>query len=401
LRELYVKNPRSFRLFCPDETNSNKLGAVFEVEKRCLVGEVLDDDEKVSQVGRVMEVLSEHNCEGWLEGYTLTGRHGLFASYEAFTMIVASMVAQHVKWLEVCSELPWRTKLPSLNILLTSTCWRNDHNGFSHQGPGFMDTLLTKQGLIARCYLPPDANCLLAVADHCFRSQSFVNLIIIDKQPQLQYLTLDEAVAHAKAGVSTWKWASNDTPSSPPDLIFACCGDIPTMETLAAVSWLRKKAPSLRIRVVNVLDVLCLYLPSRHPHGLSPERFVELFTDSTDVVFAFHGYPGAVHMLLHGRPRGDRFHVRGYMETGTTTTPFDMVVLNRMSRFHLVKEGLHRVKVAGGVKGGGVVDVEGLSGECDEWLKRHKEYTTAHFDDLPEIKEWVWDGEKLGGGEKQ
>ena len=290
MRDLYVANPKTFRLFCPDETNSNKLGAVFEVSKRCLVGKVLDEDEEVSTSGRVMEVLSEHNCEGWLEGYTLTGRHGLFASYEAFAMIVASMVSQHVKWLEVCSELPWRTKIPSLNVLLTSTCWRNDHNGFSHQGPGFMDTLLTKQGLIARCYLPPDANCLLAVADHCFRSQNYVNLIIIDKQPQLQYLSLDDALAHAKAGVSIWRWASNDSDSAPPDLIMACCGDIPTMETLAAVSWLRKKAPALRLRVVNVIDALSLYQPDRHPHGITRERFVELFTESTEVVFAFHGY---------------------------------------------------------------------------------------------------------------
>ena len=417
LRDLYVGNPKSFRLFCPDETNSNKLGAVFEVEKRCLVGQVLEGDEKVGTMGRVMEVLSEHLCEGWLEGYTLTGRHGLFASYEAFTLIVASMVSQHAKWLEVCSELPWRTKLPSLNILLTSTCWRNvryrhnhhshprppslhssthnfaltsvssqDHNGFSHQGPGFMDTLLTKQGLIARCYLPPDANCLLAVAEHCFKSESYINLIIIDKQPQLQYLTMDEAYAHAKAGISVWQWASNDDGKSP-DVIFASCGDIPTMETLAAVSWLRQKAPALRVRVVNVLDVLALYLPERHPHGVSVERFEELFTPETEVVFAFHGYPGAVHMLIHGRPRVDRFHVRGYQENGTTTTPFDMVVLNRMSRFHLIKEGLERL----GAEGREKVDVAGLMRECDEWLVRHKEYTTTHFDDIPEIKEWAWD----------
>ena len=434
LRDLYLANPKTFRLFCPDETNSNKLGAVFEVEKRCLVSKVLEEDEEVSTSGRVMEVLSEHLCEGWLEGYTLTGRHGLFASYEAFSMIVASMVSQHIKCqsahtphytdsaepsryhsvappacitsltshtplslvcfftttgLEVCSELPWRTKLPSLNILLTSTCWRNDHNGFSHQGPGFMDTLLTKQGLIARVYLPPDANCLLAVSDHCFRSQSYVNVIIIDKQPQLQYLSLDDALAHAKAGISIWRWASNDSDAAPADLIFGCCGDIPTMETLAAVSWLRKKAPHLRLRVVNVIDALSLYLPERHPHGVTRERFVELFTESTEVVFAFHGYPGAVHMLIHGRPRVDRFHVRGYNENGTTTTPFDMVVLNRMSRFHLIKEGLKRL---GEEAKGRAGDVTALAAECDEWLKRHHEYTTTHFDDLPEIKEWVWDG---------
>ena len=387
LRDLYASNPTSFRLFCPDETNSNKLAAVFETEKRCLVGNTQGDDEALSSGGRVMEVLSEHNCEGWLEGYTLTGRHGLFASYESFTMIVASMVSQHIKWLEVCSELAWRTKVPSLNILLTSTCWRNDHNGFSHQGPGFMDVLLSKQGLIARCYLPPDANCLLAVADHCFRSESYVNLIIIDKQPQLQYLSLEDARIHAKAGVSTWKWASNDD-GAEPDLVFACCGDVPTMETLAAVSWLRVHAPALRTRVVNVIDALSLYQPYRHPHGVSNDRFVELFTRDKHVVFAFHGYPGAVHMLMHGRPNPDRFHVRGYNEHGTTTTPFDMVVLNRMSRFHLIIAGLSRLGH------GHAVDVAGLTAKCTAWLERHRKYCTTFFDDIPEIKEWVWNSDK-------
>ena len=254
-----------------------------------------------------------------------------------------------------------------------------------------MDTLLTKQGLIARCYLPPDANCLLAVSEHCFKSENFINLLIIDKQPQLQYLTMDEAYAHAKAGISAWHWASTDDATHPPDLVFACCGDIPTMETLAAVSWLRQKAPSIRVRVVNVIDVLALYRPERHPHGVTAERFVELFTTDTEVVMAFHGYPGAVHMLIHGRPRVDRFHVRGYQENGTTTTPFDMVVLNRMSRFHLIKEGLKRL----GGEARGKVDVEGLGKECDEWLKRHKEYTTTHFEDIPEIKNWKWDKEHL------
>ena len=393
LRDLYVENPHSFRLFCPDETNSNKLGAVFEVEQRCLVGTVVAGDEKVSTGGRVMEVLSEHNCEGWLEGYTLTGRHGLFASYEAFTMIVASMVSQHIKWLEVCTELPWRTKLPSLNILLTSTCWRNDHNGFSHQGPGFMDTILTKQGLIVRCYLPPDANCLLAVAEHCFASQHYVNLIIIDKQPQLQYLSLEAARAHAKAGAGKWDWASNDGADTP-DVVMACCGDIPTMETLAAVSFLRRKAPQLKIRVVNVLDALTLYIPERHPHGLTAERFAELFTEDVEVVFAFHGYPGAVHMFLHSRPNAQRFHVRGYTEHGTTTTPFDMVVLNRMSRYHLVMEALARLDMARVAQGGAGLDVKALTAECEDMLKRHREYSTTHFDDLPEIKDWVWEGEQ-------
>jgi xylulose-5-phosphate/fructose-6-phosphate phosphoketolase len=257
-----------------------------------------------------------------------------------------------------------------------------------------MDTILSKQGLVARCYLPPDANCLLAVAEHCLQSSNYVNLIIIDKQPQLQYLSLAEARQHCKEGVSVWKWASNDSEGET-DIVMACCGDIPTMETLAAVSWLRKKAPTLRIRTVNVVDALSLYRPERHPHGIKNERFSEIFTADTEVMFAFHGYPGAVHMLLHGRPRADRFHVRGYNEAGTTTTPFDMVVLNKVSRFHLVKDGLKRLDIKKlTARGAAVPDVAKLTAECDEWLKRHHEYSTTQFDDIPEIKEWVWEGEQ-------
>ncbi len=381
-RDLYVKNRTTFRLFCPDETTSNRLGAVFEVEKRCLVERTLENDDHVSPSGRVMEVLSEHNCEGWLEGYLLTGRHGLFATYEAFALIVASMTTQHAKWLDACTELPWRTPIPSLNILLTSTCWRNDHNGFSHQGPGFMDTILSKKGTVARIYLPPDANCLLQVADHCFRSRNYVNLVIIDKQPQLQWLDIDSARAHCAAGASVWQWASNDD-GQQPDVILACAGDIATLETIAAAWWLRKKAPGLRVRVVNVVDLMALFSPSQHPHGMTHERFAELFTSETHVVFAFHGYPGAVHQVLHGRPAADRFHVRGYREEGTTTTPFDMVVLNETSRFHLVIEALRRAKRL-------PEHADLLIDECKDMLKKHAVYVREHFEDMPEIAQWTW-----------
>jgi xylulose-5-phosphate/fructose-6-phosphate phosphoketolase len=382
LRDIYRDNPTSFRLVCPDETNSNRLGAVFETQQRCLVAPVQAGDDHVSPDGRVMEVLSEHNCQGWLEGYTLTGRHGLFATYEAFALIVASMASQHAKWLETCIELPWRASVPSLNYLLTSTCWRNDHNGFSHQGPGFMDTILSKKGSVARVYLPPDANCLLAVADHCLRSKDHVNLIIIDKQPQLQWLDLEAARAHFEAGASTWSWAGTH-PHQTPDVVLACAGDTATLETLAAAAWLRQHAPELAVRVVNVVDLMTLPTPAAHPHGMSPERFDELFTHDAHVVFAFHGYPGSVHQLLHGRGNVDRFHVRGYREEGTTTTPFDMVVLNQTSRFHLVELALKfaRIKPA---------QSELLQRECHAALARHHEYVRACFEDLPEIREFRW-----------
>ncbi|WP_394844156.1 phosphoketolase family protein [Pendulispora brunnea] len=380
LRDTYRKNPSNFRLFCPDETNSNRLGAVFEVESRCLVERTIPTDERVSPEGRVMEVLSEHNCEGWLEGYLLTGRHGLFATYEAFALIVASMATQHAKWLDSCEELPWRVPVPSLNILLTSTCWRNDHNGFSHQGPGFMDTIISKKGTVARVYLPPDANCLLSVADHCLRSKNHVNLIIIDKQPQLQWLDLDEAREHCERGASVWQWASS---VGQPDIVLACAGDIATMETLAAVAWLRARAPEMRVRVVNVVDLMSLFSPDEHPHGMTEERFVDIFTPDIDVVFAFHGYPGAVHQLLHRRTHASRFHVRGYREEGTTTTPFDMVVLNDTSRFHLVMEALRRTRHP-------PPGADRLIDECRAILKHHANYVREHFEDMPEIRDWVW-----------
>ncbi len=383
LRDVYRDNPDNFRLFCPDETNSNRLGAVFEREQRCLVAPPVDGDEHVATDGRVMEVLSEHNCEGWLEGYVLTGRHGLFATYEAFALIVASMATQHAKWLESCEELPWRAPVPSLNVLLTSTCWRNDHNGFSHQGPGFMDTVLSKKGQVARIYLPPDANCLLSVADHCLRSKNYLNLIIIDKQPELQWLELGAAQEHCARGVSIWEWASIDEGRAP-DVVLACAGDSATLETLAAAAWLRQKAPKLRVRVVNVVDLMKLFPADAHPHGMPDDRFVEIFGHETPVIFAFHGYPGTVHQVLHGRPRPDRFHVRGYREEGTTTTPFDMVVLNRTSRFHLVIEALRRVPTP-------PANANLLSDECHALLKAHAAYVREHLEDMPEVRNFRWE----------
>ncbi len=384
LRDLYVENPTTFRLMCPDETNSNRLGAVFEVENRCLMEPTGPSDDHVSAEGRVMEVLSEHNCEGWLEGYLLTGRHGLFATYEAFALVVASMATQHAKWIEMSASLPWRAPVPSLNYLLTSTCWRNDHNGFSHQGPGFMDTILSKKGTVARVYLPPDANCLLSVADHCLRSHDYVNLAIIDKQPQLQWLDMDTARVHCQQGASIWSWAGTETPDAKPDVVLACAGDTATLETMAAASWLRAAVPGLRVRVVNVVDLMSLFSQEEHPHGMSDARFRELFTDDVDVVFAFHGYAGAVHQLLHGRPKPERFHVRGYVEEGTTTTPFDMVVLNGMSRFHLAAEALKRAT--------GVSHLDDHLKNCAERLVEHRRYVLEHFEDLPEIRGWTWSG---------
>jgi xylulose-5-phosphate/fructose-6-phosphate phosphoketolase len=382
LRDLYAANPTSFRLVCPDETSSNRLGAVFEVSDRCFQEPALATDDHVSPEGRVMEILSEHACQGWLEGYLLTGRHGLFATYEAFALVVASMATQHAKWLEMTEALPWRAPIPSLNYLLTSTCWRNDHNGFSHQGPGFMDTITSKKGTVARVYLPPDANCLLSVADHCLRSRSYVNLIIIDKQPHLQWLDAAEARAHCERGASVWPWAGTET-ADPPDVILACAGDVPTLETLAAAAWLREHAPELRLRVVNIVDLMTLFSPREHPHGISDDAFVRLFTRDVDVVFSFHGYASAVHQLLHARPNAHRFHVRGYKEEGTTTTPFDMVVLNETSRFHIAMDAIRRSRRL-------LPDAERLTDACRAMLARHAAYIAEHLEDLPEIRNWVW-----------
>ncbi|NMO57291.1 phosphoketolase family protein [Actinoplanes sp. TBRC 11911] len=382
MREIYTRNPDTFRLFSPDETNSNRLGAVFEVSDRAFMERVTPDDVAIGPDGRVMEVLSEHNCHGWLEGYTLTGRHGLFATYEAFAMVSASQTVQHGKWLQEAAHLPWRAKVPSLNVLLTSTAWRNDHNGFSHQGPGLIQVVLNQRGDVARVYLPPDANCLLSVADHCFRSRSYVNLIVIDKQPQLQYLTMDEAVAHCTRGAGIWEWAGTDDGSSDPDIVLACAGDVVTMETVAAAQILRDRLPGLRVRVVNVVDLMTLIRPKDHPHGMSETLFTELFTDTVDVVFAFHGYPGGIHQLVHGRPDADRFRVRGFIEQGTTTTPFDMTVRNRASRYHLVMDAINNARrlPRGATE---------LKAWCESQLRRHEAYVVEHLEDMPEVRDWA------------
>jgi xylulose-5-phosphate/fructose-6-phosphate phosphoketolase len=384
LRDVFARNREqaNFRLTCPDETNSNRLGAVFEVENRMLVEPLIDIDDHVAHDGRVMEILSEHNCQGWLEGYLLTGRHGLFASYEAFAMVSASMTVQHAKWLEAARDLPWRAPVSSLNVLLTSTCWRNDHNGFSHQGPGLIDVVLSKKGTVSRIYLPPDANCLLSVADHCLRSRDYVNLIVIDKQPQLQWLDMDSARQHAARGASVWPWAGNEHGIGP-DVVLAAAGDIVTMETLAAAELLRRYVPQLEFRVVNVIDLMALFPADRHPHGMDEGSFADLFTDDTDVVFAFHGYQAAVHDLIHGRPLPGRFHVRGYREEGTTTTPFDMVVRNEVSRYHLCMEALRRARRA-------PMGCETLIEHCDEMLRRHEAYIVEHLEDMPEVRDWRW-----------
>jgi xylulose-5-phosphate/fructose-6-phosphate phosphoketolase len=393
LRDIYATSIRpedgggDFRLFCPDETASNRLAAVFEVTNRCLQAPVLPTDDHLSPDGRVMEVLSEHLCEGWLEGYLLAGGHGLFATYEAFAMVSASMLVQHTKWLQHGADLPWREPVASLNVLLTSTCWRNDHNGFSHQGPGLIDTAIPLAPGVVRIWLPPDANTTLSIADHCLRSRDHVNLIVVDKQPHLQYLTLDEANAHCAAGASVWDWAGTETVTpdhqDQPDIILAAAGDTPTLETLAAAQLLREWVPYLRVRVVNIVDLMALLPADDHPHGFSEQAFEAMFTADTDVVFAFHGYPRAVHELLHGRVHPGRFHVRGFNEQGTTTTPFDMVVLNRMSRYHLVLEALrrsHRVPEKG-------LD---LARYCQAMLERHHDYIRENFEDMPEVRDWSW-----------
>ncbi len=384
LRDIYSGNRKqaNFRLFCPDEANSNRLGNVFEVENRCFVGETISIDDHVSPDGRVMEILSEHNCEGWLEGYLLTGRHGLFASYEAFAMVSASMTVQHTKWLQEAIELPWRDSVSSLNILLTSTSWRNDHNGFSHQGPGLIDVLLSKRGTVARLYLPPDANCLLSVADHCLRSRNYVNLIVQDKQPQLQYLNMDEAIEHCARGASRWGWASNEQ-GLEPDIVLACAGDIPTMETIAAAWWLRMHIPEMKVRVVNIVDLMTMFPPSVHPHGMTETAFVNLFTADRPVIFAFHGYQRAIHQLVHGRANAERFHVRGFNEQGTTTTPFDMVVLNGMSRYHLAIDAMRYAERLH-------ARTPGLIDECFTLIRRAVAYSREHFEDMPEITNWTW-----------
>ncbi len=384
MRDIFTRNAKqqNFRLFCPDETNSNRLGNVFEVENRCSTGKIISIDDHISPDGRVMEVLSEHLCQGWLEGYLLTGRHGVFATYEAFAMVSDSMTIQHSKWLQEADRLPWREKIASLNILLTSTCWRNDHNGFSHQGPGLIDTVLSRKGVVARIYLPPDANCLMSVANHCLRSRNYVNLIVIDKQPQLQWLNMQDAITHCAQGLSAWEWASNNEHLQP-DVVLACCGDVPTLETVAAAHWLRKHIPELKVRLVNVVDLMRLYPAELHPHGMDEATFVQQFTEEQPVVFAFHGYQRAIHELIHGRTNAERFHVRGFNEEGTTTTPFDMVVLNSMSRYHLCILAMqHATRVK---------DLTApLIAECHAMLDKHHTYVRANLQDMPEVRDWVW-----------
>jgi xylulose-5-phosphate/fructose-6-phosphate phosphoketolase len=384
LRDIYARNSdaRNFRLFCPDETNSNRLGNVFDVENRCFVGRTLDIDDHLTPDGRVMEVLSEHLCEGWLEGYLLTGRHGLFATYEAFAMVSASMTVQHTKWLQEAVRLQWREPVASLNVLLTSTCWRNDHNGFSHQGPGLIDVMLSKRGTVARIYLPPDANCLLSVADHCLQSRNYVNLIVIDKQPQLQYFDLDNAIEHCRRGASILPRASSDR-GGEPDVVLAAAGDIPMLETVAAAWWLRQLVPDLRVRVVNVVDLMRLFPTAYHPHGMTTTEFIELFTVDKPVVFAFHGYQRAIHEIVHGHPDVDRIHVRGFNEQGTTTTPFQMVVLNEMSRFHLAAEAIRRVPRLDGRASDAIA-------ECEARIEASVAYAHEHLEDQPDIRDWVW-----------
>jgi xylulose-5-phosphate/fructose-6-phosphate phosphoketolase len=372
---------RTLRIFGPDETASNRLGAVFEVTDRAWEAETLPTDDHLAPGGRVMEVLSEHLCQGWLEGYLLTGRHGFFSCYEAFIHIVDSMFNQHAKWLKTTRDIPWRRPIASLNYLLTSHVWRQDHNGFSHQDPGFIDHVVNKKAEIVRVYLPPDANCLLSVADHCLRSRHYVNVIVAGKQPALQYLTMDEAVAHCTRGIGIWEWAGT-TGDGEPDVVLACAGDIPTLETVAAAAILRERLPDLRVRVVNVVDLMRLQPHDEHPHGMRDSEFDALFTSSRPVIFAYHGYPLLIHRLTYRRANHDNLHVRGYIEEGTTTTPFDMVMLNNMDRYHLVIDVIDRVP------GLGERAAQLRQDMVDERL-RHRAYTREFGDDPADVRDWV------------
>jgi xylulose-5-phosphate/fructose-6-phosphate phosphoketolase len=385
LRDVMARNAKTnnFRLFGPDETSSNRLDAVFEVTDRVSTGRILPTDDHVAPDGRVMEVLSEHLCQGWLEGYLLTGRHGLFSCYEAFIHIVDSMFNQHAKWLKTSRHIPWRAPVPSLNYLLTSHVWRQDHNGFSHQDPGFIDHVVNKKADVVRVYLPPDANTLLSVTDHCLRSRNYVNVIIAGKQPAPQWLKMDDAVRHCAAGLGVWHWAGNH--DEDPHVVLACCGDVPTVELLAAVSLLREHLPALRVRVVNVVDLMTLQPASEHPHGLDDDEFDAIFTTDKPIIFAFHGYPWLLHRLTYRRRGHGNLHVRGYKEEGTTTTPFDMTVLNDIDRFHLVLDVIRRVPELRND------DAAAAAAEwCEERLAEHRRYVVEYGDDMPEVRDWRW-----------
>jgi xylulose-5-phosphate/fructose-6-phosphate phosphoketolase len=373
---------QNFRVFSPDENNSNRWQDILEVTNRCWMAEIRPEDDRLSPDGRVMEVLSEHQCQGWLEGYLLTGRHGFFSCYEAFIHIIDSMFNQHAKWLKVCSHIPWRRPIASLNYLLSSHVWRQDHNGFSHQDPGFIDHVINKKAEVIRVYLPPDANTLLSVTEHCLRSRDYVNVVVAGKQPAPQWLTMDQAVKHCTAGIGIWEWASNDQ-GTEPDVVMGCCGDVPTLETLAAVQLLRRHLPELKVRVINVVDLMRLQSAEEHPHGLTDKEFDVLFTKDKPIVFAFHGYPALIHRLTYRRANHRNLHVRGYKEEGTTTTPFDMVVLNDLDRFHLVQDVIDRVPQLG-------ARAAYFKQAIRDKLIEHRQYIEEHGDDLPDITGWRW-----------
>ena len=387
LRDIVVNSEtdRNFRVFSPDELTSNRLGAILEVTDRAWAAERIPGDDHLAPGGRAMEILSEHTCQGWLEGYLLTGRHGLFATYEAFVHVVDSMFNQYAKWLDSCRSIPWREPVSSFNYLLSSHVWRQDHNGFSHQDPGFIDVAVNKKPEVIRVYLPPDANTLLSVMDHCLRSRDYINIVVAGKQPALQFLDMDSAIDHCARGIGIWEWASNDS-GVEPDVVMACAGDVPTLETLAAVSFLRLRAPDLRIRVVNVVDLMRLQPDEEHDHGLSDKDFDALFTTDQPIVFAYHGYPWLIHRLTYRRRNHDNLHVRGYKEQGSTTTPFDMVVRNDMDRYHLAIDVVDRVPKLGNI---GAY----LKQELKDKLFEHQRYITEHGEDLPEVRDWKWPGQ--------
>src|SRR5262250_2883107 len=395
LRDVMQRNleTKNFRIFSPDENNSNRWQDVLDVTKRAWNGEILSYDDSLASDGKVMEMLSEHQCQGWLEGYLLTGRHGFFSCYEAFIHIIDSMFNQHAKWLKVCDGIPWRRPIASLNYLLSSHVWRQDHNGFSHQDPGFIDHAVNKKAEVIRVYLPPDANCLLSVTDHCLRSRNYVNVIVAGKQPAPQWLTMDQAIKRCTAGVGIWEWASNDQ-GGEPDVVMACCGDVPTLETLAAVELLRQHAPQLKIRVVNVVDLMTLQPKEEHPHGLSDQEFDVLFTKDKPIIFAFHGYPWLIHRLTYRRANHNNLHVRGYKEEGTTTTPFDMVVLNDMDRFHLVGDVIDRVPQLG-------AKAAYAKQAIRDKLIEHTQYIHKYGEDMPEILNWQWGLKGSKAGERK